>query len=122
MRKEGESSSPTVGARFQFKQMKAFDCYRTYYDKCEDAQAMFADMISKRKSFQDFVQVRNLLLSSHSFLRETEPKSDRNSLCLRSIPNPGFQVQDRGSQQRRVEGAVDGTGAEDTAVHDDLAA
>ena len=38
--------------------MKAFDCYRTYYDKCEDAQAMFADMIQKRRSFADFVQVR----------------------------------------------------------------
>jgi len=54
--------------------MKAFDCYRTYYDKCEDAQAMFADMISKRKSFQDFVQVSDLLLSSNPLLRETQPR------------------------------------------------
>lgn len=75
---------------FQFKQMKAFDCYRTYYDKCEDAQAMFADMISKRKSFQDFVQVSDLL-SSHPLLRETEPRPPETHLSSidseRRLPN-----------------------------------
>ncbi|CDZ96192.1 Dbl homology (DH) domain [Phaffia rhodozyma] len=38
-----------------FKDLRAFDCYKTYYDKCEDAQTMFADMIVKRKQFADFV-------------------------------------------------------------------
>ena len=38
-----------------FRDLRAFDCYRHYYDACEDAQAMLSDMIARRRNFAEFV-------------------------------------------------------------------
>jgi hypothetical protein len=99
----------------QFRELRAFDCYRTYFDKCEDAQAMFADMIQKRKSFADFVQVRRRSLRVFR-AQDIPTDSDWFANCA------GIQVQDGRGQQCRSAGAADGASAAHTPVHDDLAA
>jgi hypothetical protein len=38
-----------------FRDLRAFDCYRHYYDACEDAQAMLSDMVARRRNFAEFV-------------------------------------------------------------------